>query len=485
VALAPGELPLKWRLESTLSQLGQSGHDAERATLLISIAQDEVEAGRRGTALFAAARLRERADDVEAATELYRQVLAVWPDDAFARESLIDLLRAQERWAELVAERRTEAKALPDGPAARRALREAAWVLEVRLDDQAQAAQVYDDWLVRFPDDRAALEGQARTRGKLNDRNSEVVARAALADGGSLDAQYLHGRALERAALYDEAADVYRAVMAVEDPAVSASAAALALGDLAAVRADTVMRVESTAALAGKTTDPRLGSALAEDSGWMYALVLEDFDRAAQSFEAAVALDGTRRGAYLGAALVAARRGDQAALAQAFEGLAAVVQMPEAAAALLLRSSAMAAANGDVETANQRVTSARIAAPDDASALLVVAETAAIPAVEAADAFASVDPLLARAEVLEMRAALADDPSARASWELDRAEALELAGRLREAGVVVAAVLKQDPDDLRGLSALRRMATRAGDKGTFAQASFALARVLGDPAAKL
>ncbi|HEY0250347.1 MAG TPA: hypothetical protein VGC41_02430, partial [Kofleriaceae bacterium] len=97
VALAPGELPLKWRLESTLSQLGQSGHDAERATLLISIAQDEVEAGRRGTALFAAARLRERADDVEAATELYRQVLAVWPDDAFARESLIDLLRAQER----------------------------------------------------------------------------------------------------------------------------------------------------------------------------------------------------------------------------------------------------------------------------------------------------------------------------------------------------------------------------------------------------
>ena len=484
VALVPTELALKWRLEATLSQLGK---DDERAELLVAIASEEAEAGRRGTALFAAARLRERAGAVEAATELYRQVLAVWPEDTFARESLVDLLRAQERWPELVTERRNEARGLPDGPAARRALREAAWVLEVRLDDTAQAAQVYDDWLGRISDDRAALEGQARTRAKLNDRNSEVAARAALAElpDASADAHYLHGRALERAALIDEAADVYRDVMATDEPCVAATAAALALGDLAAIRGDTVMRVESTAALAGKTTDPRLGAALAEDSGWMYALVLEDFDRAAQSFEAAISLDASRRGPRLGAALVAARRGEQAELAHAFEGLASVVQMPEAAAALLLRASAMAAANGDLELANQRVAAARIAAPDDASALLVVAETATAPHVDATDAFAAVDPLLARAEVLEMRAALADDPAARAVWELDRAEALELAGRLREAGAVVAAVLKLDPGDLRALTALRRMASRAGDKATMAQACFALARVLGDAAAKL
>ena len=484
VTLVPTELALKWRLEATLSQLGK---DDERAALLVAIASEEPEAGRRGTALFAAARLRERAGAVEAATELYRQVLAVWPEDTFARESLVDLLRAQERWHELVTERRNEARGLPDGPAARRALREAAWVLEVRLDDIAQAAQVYDDWLGRLPDDRAALEGQARTRAKLNDRNSEVAARAALAQlpGAGADAHYLHGRALERAAMIDEAADVYRDVMAAEEPSVAATAAALALGDLAALRGDTVMRVESTAAMAGTTTDPRLGAALAEDSGWMYALVLEDFDRAAQSFEAAIALDERRRGAHLGAALVAARRGEQAELAQAFEGLAALVQMPEAAAALLLRASAMAVANGDLELANQRVAAARIAAPDDTSALLVVAETSPAPHVDASDAFAAVDPLLAHAEILEMRAVLADDPAARAGWELERAEALELAGRLREAGVVVAAVLRLEPGNLRGLAALRRMAARAGDQATLAQASFALARVLGDVTAKL
>jgi tetratricopeptide (TPR) repeat protein len=217
----------------------------------------------------------------------------------------------------------------------------------------------------------------------------------------------------------------------------------------------------------------------------MYALVLEDFERAAQSFEAAIALEPRRRGARFGAALVAAKEGDRTRLAHAYEGLAATVQMPEASAALLLRAAALAAAEGDLELANQRVAAARTRAPDDTSALLVVAETGATPLVDAADPFAAVDPLLARAEILEMRSALADDPASRVSWELDRAEALELAGRLREAGAVIAAVLKVRPDDLRALAALRRMANRAGDKATGAQAAYALARVLGDRTAKL
>ena len=480
--LVPAETSLAWRLEATLAQLGK---DDERAELLGTLSTRETDATRRGTALLAAARLRERTGAVEAATELYRQVLALWPDDTFTRESLVDLLRAQERWPELVAERRAEAQSRKETPVQRRALREAAWVLEVRIGDAAAAAQVYADWLAILPDDRMALEGLARTRAATGERDGEVAARRQIADTDpNPDTRWLLGAALERANQGDDAADQYRALMS-EEQGVAATAAALALGDLAAARGDTIMRVESTAALAGKTRDARLGAALAEDSGWMYALVLEDFDRAAQSFEAAVALDATRRGARLGAALVAARRGDAPALAQAYEGLAAVVQMPEASAALLLRAAAMAAANGDLDAANQRVAQARNAAPDDASALFVLAETQSVPQVDAQDAFAAVDPLLARAEVLEMRAALADDPGARAAWELDRAEALELAGRLREAGTVVAAVLKQRPDDLRALAALRRMASRAGDKSTAAQAAFALARVLGDTRAKL
>ena len=481
--LAPSDLGLRWRLESTLAQLGR---DDERAQLLGELGTTETDATRRGTALLAAARLRERAGSVELATDLYRQVLALWPEDTFARESLIDLLRAQERWAELVTERRAEARALPDGGAARRALREAAWILEVRLGDAAIAAQVYDEWLVRIPDDRTALAGSARCRAAFGDRLGEVTARRTIADlDPTAETQWLLGRALERAGQFDEAAEVFRALSVREEPSVAATSAALALADLAAGRADTVMRVEATAALAGRTTEPRLGAALAEDSGWMYALVLEDFERAALSFAAAVALEPNRRGALLGAGLVAARRGDPAGLSAAYDGLAASVQMPDAAAALHLRAAATAAASGDLDLANQRVAAARLAAPDDTSALLVLAETTATPQVETNNIPEAVDRLLDRAEVLEMRAALADDPAARASWELDRAEALELAGRLREAGTVVAAVLKGQPSDVRGLEALRRMAKRVGDDATWAQASYLLARELGDPTAKL
>ncbi len=142
----------------------------------------------------------------------------------------------------------------------------------------------------------------------------------------------------------------------------------------------------------------------------------------------------------------------------------------------------MAVATGDLDIANARVGAARNAAPDDASALLVIAETG--PAAPADDAN-QVTALLARAEVLEMRAALADDPAARASWELDRAEALEIAGRLREAGKVVASVLQSTPGDIRALGALRRLTKRAGDDQTWARASYALAKAIGDRAAKL
>lgn len=483
VALLPGEIALRWRLEATLAQVGR---DDERTDLLVQIAADETDATGRGTALLAAARLRERAGAVEAATDLYRQVLALWPDDTFARESLCDLLRAQERWQELVAERRSEAKALPDGPAARRALREAAWVLEVRLDDAAQGAQVYEEWLARIPDDRLALEGLARCRAKVGDLVGEAETRGTIAEADpTVNTVWLHARSLEKAGRFDDAADQYRSLIASEEASIAATSAAFALADLAAQRGDTVMRVEAMAALAGRTSDARLGAALAEDSGWLYALVLDDIERAAQSFEAAIALDQTRRGAHLGAALVAARSGDVGQLALAYEGLAAAVQMPEAAAALLLRAASMAAAVGDLELANERVAMARSAAPDNASALLVTAETSPAPYVEADAAASAVDPLLARAEILEMRSALADDASTRASWELDRAESLELAGRMREAGAVVAGVLEWNPDDLRALSALRRMAIRVGDKATAASAAYSLARVLGDPQAKL
>ncbi|MGE3544102.1 MAG: hypothetical protein AB7L28_09220 [Kofleriaceae bacterium] len=483
--LEPKDLALRWRIESTLAQLGR---DDDRASLLIELAELEPDKTRQGTALFAAARLQERAGAVESATDLYRRVLAVWPGDTFARESLIDLLRAQERWADLVAERRAEASALPDGPAARRALREAAWVLTGRMADPAAAIAVFDEWLSRFPDDRAALDGLARAAHQAGEFAKEATARRPLvALDPSPDQQWLLGRALEAAGELDNAADVYRALATSDPPSVAATSGALGLADLGARRSDTAMRLEAVSALASRTTDPQLAAALAEDSGWMYVLVLEDFDRAAQSFAAAIERVPQRRGALLGAALAAARRMEPESLSASYDGLAESVQMPEAAAALHMRASAVAVSTGDLEISSRRLAAALASAPDDTSALIVVAETTQLPTVDAnpADVRAVVDSLLARAELLELRAALSDDPVARASWELDRAEALEVAGRTRDAAAVVTAVLKKMPTDVRALEALRRLARRVGDDAALAKASYQLARAIGDRAGRL
>lgn len=502
--LSPGDRSLKWRVEAMLGQLGR---EAERAELLGTLATEESDPTRRVMALVAAARLRERLGQIDVATDLYRQSLGIWPDDVFARESLADLLRAQERWTELVDERRSEARLLPDGPSARRALREAAWVLEHRIGDIPTALAVYIDWSERLLDDRTALEGVARCYARLGDSKNEVAVRGRLADlEGSPVVVWEWARALERADRLDEAIDAYRAVIDAENAqpeartGVAGPLAALTLGELAVQRNDALLEVEAIAALAARTTSNELGAALAEEAGWRYALLLDDPDRAGQSFAAALATDPNRKGALLGSGLVAAKRGDVIAQGSAFESLASAVSMPEASGALYLRASAMAAAQGDRALMQRRVKAAWSAAHEDVSSLVVAAETWELPdgAVVGDGAGASgaggaggsdnaplIDALLARAEILERRAALTDDPVARSSWELDLAEVLERAGRLREAGDVVASVLRALPDDLRALSALRRLTKRGGQRKLWADASYRLSRQLLSASARL
>lgn len=498
--ITPADRSLQWRVEAMLGQLGR---EVERAELLGTLATEESDPTRRVMALVAAARLRERLGQIDVATELYRQALGIWPDDVFARESLADLLRAQERWVELVDERRAEARLLPDGPAARRALREAAWVLEHRIGDIPSALAVYIDWSERLTDDRTALEGVARCYARLGDGPNEVAIRGRLADlEGSPVVIWEWARSLERAGKIDQSIEAYRLVLDAENVAanagesragVAAPLASITLGELAVRRGDPMLEVEAIAALAQRTSSAELGAALAEEAGWRYALILDDVDRAAQSFAASLETAPGRKGALLGLGLTAAKRNDLVAQGGAFESLAAAVTMPEAAGALHLRAAAMASAMNDSALAQRRVTAAWSAAHEDVSALVVAAETWELPEPgdanhgEAEDAGSAgiVDALLARAEVLERRAALADDPPSRAHWELDLAEVLERAGRLREAGDVIAAVLRASPDDVRALVALRRMSHRAGDKKLWADASYGLARQISAPPARL
>jgi tetratricopeptide (TPR) repeat protein len=484
--LAAADPRLPWRIEGTLAQLGK---DEDRAAHLEALGASEVDPVRKQLALTAAARLFERLGEIERAIELYRATLRLDPDDRFARASLTDLLRAAERWADLVTERKAEAHTLPDGPAARRALREAAWVTEVRLDKPTEAAMAWRALLDRDPDDATALEGVIRTLRAAGDTLGALAALEQVAEGATgahaAEARLALGQAQEAANRPDDAIETYRKVMALDDAGGEvAQTAALALIELAAHKGDTALRIEASTKLAAWCKDPSLRAGLAEDVGWLAALVLEDWEQASAAFGDALAAEPGRRGALLGAALVAARQGDPTALAAAYAGLAAATAMTEAAAALFLRAAALAIANGDREQALARIAAARGVAPDDVGAMVVAAEAWQPPAPDA-DRAAIIDAMLGRAEILATRADLADDPRARAAWELDRAEALEAAGRLREAGTVVAAVLRTDPDDVRALEALRRLARRGGDRPTLARASFALAKLLGDGEAKL
>jgi tetratricopeptide (TPR) repeat protein len=484
--LSAADTRLPWRIEGTLAQLGK---DEERAAHLEALGSTEADPVRKQLALTSAARLFERLGEIERAIELYRATLKLDPDDRFARASLTDLLRAAERWSDLVAERKAEAAQLPDGPAARRALREAAWVTEVRLEKPTEAAMAWRALLDRDPDDATALEGVARTLRAAGDALGALAALEQVADnardGHAAEARLALGQAQEAAQRHDEAIESYRKVLAL-DPAggEKAQAAALALIELAMHKGDTGLRIEASSQLASWCQDPKLRAGLAEDVGWLTALVLEDWSRAEEAFADALAAEPGRPGALLGSALVAARREDPPAMALAYAGLAGSTQMPEAASALFLRAAALATATGDKDQALARIAAARAVAPDDSGAMVVAAEAWQPPPPEI-DRAGLIDSMLARAEILATRADLADDPKARASWELDRAEALEAAGRLREAGTVVATVLRGDADDLRALEALRRLARRGGDAPTLARASFALAKRLGDGEAKL
>jgi len=501
--VSPEALAIAWRIDAALEELGK---DEERMAHLVGLADRDPEPARRGYARVTAARLAEAAGNADLAIELYRRTLEAWPDDGFAHAALRGALRRVGRWDELATLRRAEADGLSDGPEVARALREAAWLYEDRLAQPREALAVYRQLLERAPDDVHARAGAVRAAIAAGELGSAIrTLELSVDDSG--DAALAWAQARERAGELDDAGEAYlRAEAASAPSSVSGAQAALAAAALAATRGDTIQRVAATRALAARAGDPAMVAALHEDLGWLYALVLEDFDEAAVAFEAAASPGGASpggvspggaspggaspggasQGALLGAALVAARRQDSAGLATAYERLAARLAMPEAAAALHLRSAAIATAAGEHDAAMARVAAARAIAPDDVGALLVSAEqqVAALPPARGEDVVAAVDRLLARAEILAMRATLADDPAARDGWELDRADALEAAGRLKEAGATVTSVLRTNPRDVRALEALVRLAERGGDRTTEARAAVALAQLTAGTDAK-
>jgi tetratricopeptide (TPR) repeat protein len=444
------------------------------------------------------------------AADLYRQVLELSPSDHYAQAALVSLLRRSGRWQELVAARRAEAELLPEGPAVARALREAAALLRDELGQPAEAAAVYRDLLDRMPGHPGGMQELAEVLAAGGDIDElvdalELESVTADAPRAQVLATLRLGLALERAGRRDQAAAAYRRVLDMAPDATVAATlelgaapalAAAAVVELADPAAETSARIDALERLAESMGQGAVGSALFEDAGWRWWIEAEAVERAQDAFEraerwASGAGDRDNPGALLGLALLHARHGDIGAAGAALERLSDAVPTPAVRAALLLRAATLAEMGGDRALVARRMAAAVAAAPADASTVVTAAEyPAPWPAPEPAAGAGPGDApgdmlgdtidtaaLEAHAELLAVRAALAGEV-ARDDWELERAEILEVCGRLAEAARVAGAVLAAHPGHIRAIELLRRVCRRAGDRAGLAHASLALAKEL-------
>ena len=484
---APAAVRARWRIEATLADLGRA---RERAALLATQAAHLDDPAQRGAALLGAARIYDEElddqtdEDAAQAADLYQKVLEVWPGDRYARTARLGILRRTGRWEELVAERRAEVAELADGPALARALRDAADVLRRELGRPGEAAELYRELLDRIPGHPGALRGLSEVLAELGDLEElidilELESVTQETEAAQCDAILRLGRALWGAGRHEDALDAYRRAADV-DP--RSSLAAVALAELADLGDDAGARAEALDHLAESRPDAGMRSAFLEDAGWLWALQAGDEIRALEALERAAAAAASP-GAHLGLALLHTAQGNEHEAGEALAHLAEAAQAPSVKGALLLRAAAVAAVEEDRAQARARLGQAVAADADDVGTAVVAADEALV--VDPDEPAAPAGELLVRAELFAMRAALAGNPAARDEWELAQAEVLEMAGRLRDAAGIAAAVLESDPGDIRALQVLRRVCRRGNDRAGLARASLALARVLSDSEGKI
>ena len=471
------ELSATWRLDSLRADLGRH---AERVELLASLARTAAAPRDRTSALRKLATIWLRLG-AAAPPELARHLTEINVDDELLRDVRNSLLRDQERWVELASERRVEGYIAVDDAAARRAWREAAWVLELRFDDLAQAATVYSEWRSRMPEDRMAIEGLARCRAATGNFVEEAEARAAiLALDDSDEQRWLLARSLERAGRADEARLQYQQVSRSDASPLAATTATLAMLQLAMRANDLGGVAEALEALGRMTTQRDLIATLHDRAGWSH-LLGTDHEGARRAFAAAAAQDPVLPSALLGAVLVGGIEDAPAGATLAALGAALSTSL---GGDLLVRAAVSAFGDGDPALGRALLDEACARWPDHANARFLAASFWRDPREERDDPFA-VDELGAHADVVAWRGELADDEPSRMDWMLERAAALEAAGRLHEAMDVLAAVVRAAPDRLGGHAAIRRLAGATKDASIRARATHQLARVLCDPASRL
>ena len=475
--LAPNEPLLRWRLDTELLLLERSEQRIDGLLELANLASD---IPAKVALLLEAGRISDRSfGQPDQAIAIYRQVLALDPDHAYAQEVLLATMRRAGRWEDVIAQRRNDIVRLDTGPQLVRAFREAAEVLYQKLGRREEAIALYRELLDRMPAERNAVHRVASLYQRYDDSEGlrEVLA---LEREGAHGADARASAQLRMAMVYEQHEDVrtalemYRKVSGTDTQEVLASVAAI---ELAEREGEAGEQVGSLAVLASKV-EGELQCRLWEEVGWLRVFSLGDMDRAKQAFICASQHASSGVIARFGVALVSAALGDVGRASEAWSKVAQGMSFGAPAACFCLAAARFATIAGNTCAAQHYAVVASAQCDHErttaiaAEYLLPGADSLTQPGLSEQE----IDDFLAqKAVLLGRRAILAPSPHAQEYWKLEQADVLLVAGRLREAGSIVAACLSVNARSLRALWAWRSICLLGGHRFGAAVASLSLA----------
>ncbi|MBK9070540.1 MAG: hypothetical protein IPL79_06010 [Myxococcales bacterium] len=490
-ASEPGD-PVRLAYDVALELAGQAD---DRLEWLAVLAKSEPAAARRMDACLAAARVCERRGAWRTSLAWCEQAIshAAAAGDASPTYALtLAMARRHELWQDVYRLQR-ERMPLLDGDEARAAQLECAWVLEFHLGDPERAFREYGHTLLRFPGDAAAVGGAMRT----GLASLELLSAAECAQ-----LRELAGRDPILLANWAQAMSNRDAAAAREAFALAADAAPAEGVDPGAPRfaaqrwwmlaSDSAERTAAMARLAMLSAPGDAAASLGEAQAWLglarapelatFSASIDEAARHAHAPTQRLAL-GTSK------AFIIARQGDADATARAFHDASRAAEVePGVWAASTHVRAALAVVEDSLSKSQARLDHARRAAPHRADIQVLAADLMGVSVSAAAPtdapSAATIDHLMSRADLLEQRMALAADSASQHAWRLDRAEALESAGRVADAMAEVQAVLRDRRSDIRALEAMRRLGLMTGRRDLQAAAAFELATFLRQPAAR-
>ncbi|HEX4337766.1 MAG TPA: tetratricopeptide repeat protein [Polyangiaceae bacterium] len=472
LVLDPGHLGALHALQRA-AERGQSWEELIAALDLE--AERAKEPSDRAALLYRAAEVaEERLGDVEGAITRCKSVLAVDPAYAPVLSSLGRLYYGAGRWDELLATYQLELKVTEPGASSAALLYKMGELAEERIGRAEDAIRFYRDATVADPRHLTAIRALARLladRQQWKDVVNLLELELAAVEDKPLRARsafrigevYEH-RVLDRA----KALDAYERALAEEPgfrPALDGR------GRLLERAKEYRVLVDSIDVEAQVSRDPATTVALRLRAAEVFRDQLAMPERAAEAYEAVLALDPDHLGALLALEPLYAELGRSAELATCLEAQARILQNGFARVAVLrelARLSELKMDGAATEVVEKYLAISRVA-PSDASALRALARVALAQKNWAL--LAQIDAKLG---------ALSQDSHDAAAYQTSLAEELELSNDPSALDTYRSA-LARDPESIAAARGFARLAARMGTPALLGDAAQHAARVLRDP----